>query len=71
MIPAAQPKPKPKRAPSRGVAAGTLGGGGIATLAVWIFHEFFGIDVPAEVAASMGSVVGGLIQYFMRGGRQT
>ena len=70
MIPIDQPKPRKHRAPSRQVAAGVFGGAGAGTLAVWIF-SLFGIEVPAHVAAVLGPFVGGLLQYYMKGGRQS
>lgn len=62
--------PARKRAPSRAVAVGTIAGGSITTVAVWIL-SLFGIPVPAEVAGPLGSILAGIVGYFMNGGRQT
>lgn len=69
MIPV-ESKPKKRRAPSPQVAAGVGGGAFLGVLVVWI-ASLFGLQVPAEIAAGLGPFLGGLVQYFMPGGRQT
>lgn len=63
--------PRHSPLPSRSVAVGTLGGGGVAPLAVWIMAEFFGVSVPPEIAATIGSILGGVFGYTVRGGRKS
>lgn len=46
------------------VAGGTLAGA-IVVILVYIVHVFAHIDVPAEVAAAITTVVGFVIMYFV------
>lgn len=43
----------------------TILGGAITTVLVWIATEFTGIQVPAEVAAALTTIVAGLIAWFV------
>lgn len=56
--------------PSNSTTIGTLGGVGFAPVLVWIATTFAHVEMPAEVAAALGSVVGNLIGYFFEGGRK-
>lgn len=63
-------KPDPvARAPSKmrdyPLTSGAIGAGGASTLAVWLL-SLFGIAVPAEVAAPLGSALAGLVAWFIR-----
>lgn len=58
------------RLPSRPVAVGTVGGGSAAPLVVWLLG-LFGVEVPPEIAATIGSVLGGVFGYIVRGGRKS
>jgi hypothetical protein len=56
--------------PSNSTTIGTVGGAGLAPLIVWLIG-LLGAEMPAEAAAGVGSVIGNLIGYFFKGGRQT
>lgn len=56
--------------PSTSTTVGTLGGAGVGPIIVWALSAFGGVEVPPEVAASIGAVVGNLIGYFFEGGRR-
>lgn len=57
-----------KLAPSRPVTFGAVGGSPAGVVIVWAL-QLAGLEVPPEVAAGIGSLVGALIGYFVRGGR--
>lgn len=54
--------------PSTPVTVGAVGGSPAGVVIVWAL-ALAGIDVSAEVAAAIGSVVGAALAYFGRGGR--
>jgi hypothetical protein len=64
------PQPPPIRPPSNSTLVAAFGGGGTAATVVWIAREFFALDIPAEVAVWLGSVLGGLLSYPFEGGRK-
>lgn len=66
----AAPERRRPSLPSRPVAVGTIGGTSLAPLAVWLLG-LFGIEVPPEVAATIGSLLGGVFGYIVRGGRKS
>lgn len=47
------------------LTSGAVGAGGASTLAVWAL-SLFGIEVPAEVAAPLGSALAGLFAWIIR-----
>lgn len=55
--------------PSAPVAIGAAGGSPLGVLVVYAL-QLAGVDVPAEVAAAIGSAVGALLGYFVKGGRR-
>lgn len=56
--------------PSNSTTMGTLGGVGMGPIIVWLITTFTGVEVPPEIAASIGAVIGNLIGYFFEGGRK-
>lgn len=56
--------------PTTSTTVGTLGGAGIGPVIVWALNAFAGVEVPAEVAASLGAILGNVIGYFFDGGRK-
>lgn len=56
------------RRPTAPVVAGAAGGSPLGVVLVWALAQA-GIDMPAEVAAAVGSFVGALVGYFTKGGR--
>lgn len=56
--------------PSNSTTVGALGGVGVGTIVVWAITAFTGVQVPAEVAASIGALLANLIGYFFEGGRK-
>lgn len=66
------PYPDGKRLmPSNSTTIGTIGGAGVGPIFVWALHAFTGVEVPAEIAAAIGSLLGNLIGYFFEGGRKS
>lgn len=57
--------------PSNSTTIGTVGGAGVGPILVWALSTFGHVVVPAEIAASIGAVVGNLIGYFFEGGRKS
>jgi hypothetical protein len=56
--------------PSNSTVVGLLGGGGSAATIVWIARQFFGIEVPPDVAVWLGSLLGAIAGYPFKGGRK-
>ena len=64
------PSPRPlvdqrTATPTRKVTAGTATGG-LAGVIVWIAGEFFGLEIPPEVAAWFATALGAVVAYFIR-----
>jgi len=57
--------------PSNSTTIGTLGGVGVGPILVWALNTYTHAQVPAEIAASFGAVLGNLIGYFFEGGRKS
>mgnify|MGYP007082276238 CR=1 FL=1 len=61
-------KPARQLRPSRSVTVGALGGSPLGIIVVWALMQA-GLDVPPEVAAAIGTTVGALVGYIVKGGR--
>ena len=46
-----------KASTNRNVVVGGSLGGAIATVLTWVAHQFFGIDLPQQVAAAMAVIL--------------
>jgi uncharacterized membrane protein YfcA len=58
-----------KLKPSTSTVSSAAIGVPLGIVVVWALHEFAGVDMPSEVAAATGSLVGALVGYFFYGGR--
>jgi uncharacterized membrane protein YfcA len=47
--------------PSTATVSGTVIGGPTAVLIVWAARQFHGIEIPGEVAAAIGTLVGAVV----------
>lgn len=56
---------QPSRMPTRKVRYGALNGALIGIVAAWVLGEF-GVVMPDEVAIAFGSIVAGIVAYFVR-----
>jgi len=55
--------------PSSSTVASAAIGAPAGIVVVWMVREFAGVDMPAEVAAAVGSIVSFVVGYFFYGGR--
>jgi hypothetical protein len=58
------------RAPSNSTVVGLFAGGGAAGAIVWAAREFFGVEIPADVAVWLASALGAAVSYPFAGGRR-
>jgi hypothetical protein len=58
------------RLPSNSTTIGLVAGGGAAATIIWAAREFFGVEIPPDVAVWLGSALGALIGYPFEGGRK-
>jgi hypothetical protein len=58
-------------APSASTVASIGLGIPIATVAAWLLTTCCHVDMPAEVQAAMGALIGAIIGYLFNGGRHT
>jgi hypothetical protein len=56
--------------PSRSTVFGTGGGVALAPILIWIFGLFTDVQMPPEIAAGIGALIGNVIGYFFEGGRK-
>lgn len=57
--------------PSNSTTVGTLAGGSLATIIVWLLEALGHLTVPSTVASAIGAVVGNGVGYFFEGGRKS
>lgn len=65
----ADPTPSPARPAIAGGASGLglgTGGVGIGVIAVWVIETYYMIEIPAQVALAIGSVLAGAVAYIVR-----
>lgn len=64
------PDPPKRLMPSNSTFIGTGGGAALAPVLVWLFGTFTHVQMPAEVAAGLGAIIGNVLGYFFEGGRR-
>ena len=68
-IPPTPPTPLNPMTPSNSVLIGAAVGTPVVIIISWILDQFFKVQVPPEVAAAGGTIIGSLLAYFGNGGR--
>ncbi len=65
-----EPQPTKSMMPSNSTFVGTGGGAALAPILVWLFGTFTHVQIPPEIAAGIGAIIGNVLGYFFEGGRQ-
>jgi len=55
--------------PSTSTVVSVAAGAPLVLVVTWVLDQFFHVQIPPEVAASLGAVVSTIVGYFGNGGR--